>query len=471
MKPEDFPITQAADTMIGLLATTPPEPRDITEPSTPTTCSPQAGPASESTSRTRKKSVSFSEDTKPPPPDPESEVVKAAKSAPGPAILRKAPVLSEGPFTNNQRVIELDDEDSAIETTSSAPTIEESPEDAAMRRRMLQYGMEEVNHIVAELDLEEDSQDSEDDDSIDPDTDDLGSQMSHDDENEFGMDLERDISDDYRTEMAHLEQRLQVQMLQNLGPRMADSGRTDAVNDARRLVVQPNPVAGAAPDPGVSVAAPAESPEVKNGEPKRKSVRFAEELDVAAPQSSQRNAVAGAQKRASKQPRERPQGQEAPLKDTIIERRAPEALVSSATTSTRAPSRFQNARLSAPPNVSSACLPKHISQLPPKIPTPTGPANVTLAETLIERPPPQCSAGVPSVPSALDEFDPALVRQEVSTEYYVQRNRMIQQQGGFRRDADADEVEVSGDEDEIEGGRKKVSLFKKARLRRGEVRW
>ena len=453
-----------------------PEIEDVVEPSTSITSSTQADPAFDSPSRTRKKSVSFSEDTKPTPTEP--EVSEAPNSAPVRAIVRKAPVLAEGPFTNNQRVIELDDEDSAIETSPSAPPLEESPEDAAMRRRMLQYSMEEVNHIVAELDLEEDSQYSDDDDddndSLDRDADDLDSQTSHDDENEFGMDLDRNISDDYRTEMAQLEQKLQAQMLQNLGPRPEDSGRTEAANDARRLVVQPDPVVRAAPDSSVNAAAPAKSLEAKNVESKHKSVRFAEQLDVAPQQSLQRNATSSAPTRAPRQPQQRPPDQEAPLKDTIIERAAPQSFTASATNPTRSLSRFKQARPSAFSSASQAPPPQHISQLPPKAPTPTGPANVPLADTLVERPPrppPQRSSGAPSAPSAPDEFDPALVRQQVSTEYYARRNRMIQQQGGFRRDAAADEVEVSGDEDEIEGGRKKVSLFKKARLRRGEARW
>ena len=62
-----------------------------------------------------------------------------------------------------------------------------------------------------------------------------------------------------------------------------------------------------------------------------------------------------------------------------------------------------------------------------------------------------------------DEYDPTLVQQEVATEYHKMRNRMIQRQGGFMaQDADKAEVPLA----EEEGGPKKMSRFKAARLRK-----
>jgi len=61
-----------------------------------------------------------------------------------------------------------------------------------------------------------------------------------------------------------------------------------------------------------------------------------------------------------------------------------------------------------------------------------------------------------------DELDPALLQQEVATEYYRVRNRMIQKQGGFKNQEDEDH-RVEFDE---EGRPKKVSRFKAARFAR-----
>lgn len=66
-----------------------------------------------------------------------------------------------------------------------------------------------------------------------------------------------------------------------------------------------------------------------------------------------------------------------------------------------------------------------------------------------------------------DMHDPALLQQEVATEYYKKRNLMVQKQGGFR-DMDAEIEERTGRVEltEVEGGPKKMSRFMAARLAR-----
>ena len=61
-----------------------------------------------------------------------------------------------------------------------------------------------------------------------------------------------------------------------------------------------------------------------------------------------------------------------------------------------------------------------------------------------------------------DELDPHLLNQEVATEYHKMRNRMIQRQGGFMKEYESEIVPFS----EEEGGPKKLSRFKAARLAR-----
>jgi unconventional prefoldin RPB5 interactor 1 len=82
---------------------------------------------------------------------------------------------------------------------------------------------------------------------------------------------------------------------------------------------------------------------------------------------------------------------------------------------------------------------------------------MTLTPTVVEREIPQ-----DSVPAEPDELDPHLLHQEVATEYHKMRNTMIQKQGGFMREEESEIVPFT----EEEGGPKKMSRFKAARLAR-----
>ena len=77
-----------------------------------------------------------------------------------------------------------------------------------------------------------------------------------------------------------------------------------------------------------------------------------------------------------------------------------------------------------------------------------------MAPAIVERDVPLDSAQEP------DDLEPHLVHQEVATEYHKMRNRMIQRQGGFARGDESEIVPFT----EEEGGPKKMSRFKAARL-------
>ena len=92
--------------------------------------------------------------------------------------------------------------------------------------------------------------------------------------------------------------------------------------------------------------------------------------------------------------------------------------------------------------------------------TPTPPKSIH-ADKIIERP----FSATSTAHAEPDEFDPALLQQEVKTEYHKMRNRMIQRQGGFAAPEEGPEVPLT----EAEGGPKKMSRFKAARLGRGQT--
>jgi unconventional prefoldin RPB5 interactor 1 len=84
---------------------------------------------------------------------------------------------------------------------------------------------------------------------------------------------------------------------------------------------------------------------------------------------------------------------------------------------------------------------------------PSGPEGQTLVSTILEREP-SAEAKEP------DELDATLLHQQVTEEYYKMRNKMINQRGGFLKE-NTDPIQPL---DEEEGGPKRLSRFKAARL-------
>ena len=248
----------------------------------------------------------------------------------------------------------------------------ESPEDAVSRRQMIQYNMEEIGAVVAELDLDEEGMSYSDDEDEDEDEDYLDENSSvEEDEDQFGRARRRVMTDDYMAEMKALEKRLK-----NVGPN-AEIGNLAAINGHEEE----------RPSGDANLPKP----------PPKKGVRFAPSLSV----------------------------QEAPPPPTL------------------------NPSLQSPPTTLSNPPP------PPSL-TPI------LSSIIIERPYAPSTDSTTTTPSEPDEHDPALLQQEVATSYHKMRNRMIARQGGFMAQSEEEKAEVPLSE--AEGGRKKVSRFKAARL-------
>lgn len=320
---------------------------------------------------------------------------------------------------------------------------DESPEDAKLRQEMLSYGMSEVGAVVAELDFEEDSDftdegyDDEDEDA-----------ESLEEEDAFGRSTRPVISNDLRAEMRALEDKLGVRMMQNVGsnpdldPEILESQDlqvTDPVKPTSRKESTP-------PSSAIETTKSAGAP--------KKGVRFAEELDISEPPEplTSKAPVVATQV---------PSRMKAPVSD-IVER-APVLSDKSATNSAEPPKKSSRFKASRPGPASAPFTPTPKYAPPSRTRTvPTGPIGQTLASTIVEKPTPSADA----VPEP-DMHDPALLQQEVATEYYKKRNLMVQRQGGFR-DLDDEEEKRTGiiPFTEEEGGKKKVSRFMAARLAR-----
>lgn len=342
------------------------------EPRKPISGAPAAAKANQRSYKPRK-SVSFAEGTK-------NEVVSDNLGHPNKdkigysgqtrsSMLGTNATTQDSVSTNEKPSIRLYDGAEEKPFDPVIPT-NESPEDAALRREMIEYNMGEVGSIVAELDVDED-EGSYSDDGSGKDDDDNSS--IEEEEDKFGRTNRRVLTDDYVTEMRKLQQRLK-----NMGPMAAQSVSLAVDHDGIRQEHDESTISEVASRSlGVSAT---------------KGVRFANELDV----------------------------QEAPTKPP-----ADDPVPASSN------------------NDSHAVGPKPIH-------TPT----------VIERPFNTTSSSEPTEP---DEFDPILLRQEVATEYHRMRNHFIQKQGGFRA---REEHEEKGEMrlTEAEGGSKKISRFKAARI-------
>ncbi|KAK6581101.1 hypothetical protein PZA11_006589 [Diplocarpon coronariae] len=383
-------------------------------------------------SKPKKKGVKFAEDTKPGPELEKSQTAKRIED-----IMKIAKEQESRP--------------------SEPPTIptNESPNDAALRREMLQYGMSEVGAVVAELEFEEDS------DWTDNGYDDTS---SIDDEDAFGRSTGRLVDDQLRQQMLELEERLGLRAMQNVGKendedKMVEEG-IGRITINSKITTSRNDT-GHVSDPKSITSS--YTPSTK------KSVRFSEELDISP----------AAKPPITSSPTKK-QRSGAPVSDVVerdVPTRAadpvPREKLSLFKTARATSSNVLNGPLASSSNQQNKPLVLHpaTSSLPkpfstpiafspvegPSRTVPTGPEGQILAPMIVER-------GTPISTSTLepDDLDPQLLHQEVATDYHKMRNRMIQKQGGFLQEEESEIVPFS----EEEGGPKKVSRFKAARLSR-----
>ncbi|EDN10613.1 predicted protein [Histoplasma mississippiense (nom. inval.)] len=332
--------------------------------------------------------------------------------------------------------------------------IDESPEDAALRREMLQYGLEEVGAVVAELELDESGSEFsiEDEDYVISDEDD-------EEEDEYGRSTRRMIDDDYRRQMMELEKKLNARSLENVGP-----DTSVLPPDVRKELDSPIPRENIPND------ADSEAPKQK------KKVAFADALDIA-PQPNSPIPPARAKEHRIEPP-------SVPVvQDAIVERAQGEKICdTNDTTTSKKMSRFKSAsQTSEPINLmSTPTLPAPaVRSSAPSIDTPplplfpakpsqpkpfsqpiTNPDQPlkTLADELVER----TVSYENATPPDPDELDESLHKREIATEFYKFRNRKIHQEGGFLREDEESNGIIPLEEDGQPA--KKLSRFLAARM-------
>ncbi|KXH64347.1 hypothetical protein CSAL01_08809 [Colletotrichum salicis] len=368
-----------------------------------------------------KKSVSFAEDTKPSAEEQVSrnaqrveEIMQTARSQED--ISREAPVIPE----------------------------DESEEDAFLRREMLKYGMEEVGQVVAELNLEDGSGDDDEDWEYE-----YSDLEDDEEEDKFGRSTCSVLDDGYHQRMLELEKRLGVKSRFTEKLEADDQESDEDQQGIGRIIVNSG-------DKGKAVEAAKQSPvpatsilrtsSPTDADESKKSVRFAQSLDVA-PDSVPETTAAPP---TVPQPPSEPIVE--PLSD-IVERTGPAKQAEAKPT--RKASRFKKQK-AAPTVVDDGFVPMGPRDVPSRFidqdrPTaPTGPEGKTLADAVVEK---------ESKPQDENAFDEDFIDQDLADEYHRQRRNFIQKQGGFLQE----DTSVVRPLDEADGGQR-ISKFKAARL-------
>ncbi|KAJ5811960.1 hypothetical protein N7474_008261 [Penicillium riverlandense] len=345
--------------------------------------------------------------------------------------------------------------------------VNESTEDAKLRREMFQYGIDEVGAIVAELEMDEDASDVSVDEDYEYQTDD------DDDEDEFGRSYPV-LSEDYHQQMRELEAKLNARGMWNMG-KDSQSLPADVREEVdTQAVEQSGPVNGSVDEP------------VKEKKPKKR-VAFADDLDIAPapnppvaekrtlPPLSDIPVLSDSIVERTDNPQDtRPAATEAPKKVSRFKSArdaAPESDVTD-NTSTRKPSQFAEYRgPRKQTNAAPSSVPPPLFPATPKEPKPFStpitdisnipsapqpPEGKTLADKLVER---DVTPGSAAAPEG-EELDEEIHRREIATEFYKARNRLVHQNGGFVND---DEQEMIPIEDEDPP--KRISKFRAARMR------
>ncbi|KAI1171791.1 Prefoldin subunit-domain-containing protein [Nemania sp. FL0916] len=370
----------------------------------------EAAAASNTKGAPKKKSVTFSEDTK------EATEVR--------------------PSNTVQKVEELYRQAKEQENIISDPIlpVDESPEDAELREDMLRYNREtmlwEMAPIVAELSLEEGLATDDDDWNDDSEGDD------DDDEDQWGRSTSGVIDDEYKREMLELKERLSRQTFGEQGT--ASDEDDEFAEGIGKITIKDENVSSTKDQSHPNAANENAATESTSKDETKKSVRFAPSLDIAEPSPP------------APQPEPVEQPEATPLSD-VMERRSTTAN-KTPSASTRKPSRFRRDRIN-----DAATM-----QTPPIAPekphettryAPSGPEGQILAASVLEHEP---SDKVREP----DELDANLLHQQVTEEYYRMRNKMIGRKGGFLKE-NTNPIQPLGEE---EGGPKRVSRFKAARL-------
>jgi unconventional prefoldin RPB5 interactor 1 len=382
------------------------------------------------------------------------ETAKPEESAATPAVTTSEDAVNEDDPSNSKAADQLNGSSSGQNGTAelNAPSlrfsqpqslvtaedrmqppvtdVNESAEEARLRREMLDYGINEVGAIVAELEMDESGSDISFDEEYDYDDD------EEDNEDDYGRSHTR-LTPEYHQQMIELEAKLNARGLMNMG-----KDTQTFPEEVQKEINEPEVETSKASD--------------KEKKPKKK-VAFADDLDI----SPAPTPPAPAEKASA------PQAEPQVLADSIVERTsgaptppsttpavpkkasrfrsalsAPSKSTTSQSITTGAtlanPSQVTESRLRKQANAIHSTVPPVLFPATPKEPKafstpitditdaaekptpPQFPHDRTLAEKVFER---QVKEGTIKAPE-LDHYDEELHQKQIASEFFHMQNRM-----------------------------------------------
>lgn len=351
----------------------------------------------------------------------------------------------------------------------------ESEEDTELRREMLKYNMAEIGAVVAEINLDEDGDFYGYEDSDDYDYDDDEEDGDEDGEDKYGRTTYTVITPELQQQMEELQKRVKerAEAARNGGAAKEESGEPGkkGVRFATELDIAPAPIpfspsaAAATTESSPSFPVPPSALNEEDAIPLLLDLLAMDEVrkaglqpvlqkpDTRKPSIFKSTRTSSATEAPAQQQQQRTVPTSA-LAPTVLERSPNAASVEAPSTSPRKPSRFAAARAAA---AASASIYTNTTPHAPEDDADS--RQPALFSTVTERTTTTTTAVVPP-----DELDPSIHRREVASEFHRMRTKMIQQQGGFV-ESEEEGATVPLNED---GEKRKVSRFKAARLNMGK---
>ncbi|KAJ5757989.1 uncharacterized protein N7511_006683 [Penicillium nucicola] len=344
--------------------------------------------------------------------------------------------------------------------------VDETAEDARLRREMLQYGIDEVGAIVAELEMDESGSEVSFDEDYDYDYD------EEINEDEYGR-SHTALPNDYHLQMRELEAKLNARGLMNMG-----KDTQTFPEEVQQEIENPTVV----DTEGDSTS--------KEKKPKKR-VAFADELDISpapephvtaekisAPQDEPKvlaDSIVERTSRSQEPPRPTPSGPKKTSRFKSARDAAPGTPSSDSVTlgaTIANPSEVTEARIRKQANTAPSTAPPTLFPATPKEPkpfsapitditenehkpyTPKPPQDRTLAEKVFER---QTTPGAAKAPE-LDHYDEELHQKQIASEFFHMQNRMS---GKGNSQSEEGQVILPPDSEEPI---KRVSKFKASRM-------
>ncbi|PUU79873.1 Prefoldin subunit-domain-containing protein [Tuber borchii] len=401
-----------------------------------------------------------------------AEVFKPSPQMPSPSIRKNDKTPAENELDGVKPISSKDGEGGGFVRVLDDPVLKEedfvkevptdSPEEAEMRKQMLNYNLQEIGAVVAEINLEEEGIYYGHEDDLNEETDELDSE----DEDRYGRTATRVITPEYQKEMEDLARKIKErgEAARAAEAKMREEDSQQRKDEAKAQKPKPKKKGVRfAPEPEISPAPPL-MPDL----PVPPSAHNTEDalpllVDLLAMDAMRRSGVAPGSTAPAKEKgpsifkSEKAKVQNEKVAE-VYERVVPVSVLSSNVMERSA----DDGSASFEPPISRS---RNVSRFKAAMAAPrdddadhddVSPPKTSTNSSVIER---EVSESIPVQPP--DELDPSTHRAEVAVEYHRLRNKMIQQQGGFV-ESEEEMAKVPLDDD---GETRKVSRFKAARMK------